>query len=80
MHDRMISFKQEKKIAYTQSQSCCLPVEEWLASFGLGPNIIVEMQVVPISMSWVNLHDRRWISEFSKYEWIFWRSQAVEFL
>jgi hypothetical protein len=31
------------------------PVEEGLASLGLAPNIIVEMQVVPISMPRINL-------------------------
>jgi hypothetical protein len=33
-----------------------LPVEEWLAGLTVAPDIVVEMQVVPISMARVNLH------------------------
>jgi hypothetical protein len=33
-----------------------LPVEEWLAGLTFAPDIVVEMQVVPISMARVNLY------------------------
>lgn len=32
------------------------PVEEWLASLAFAPFIIVEVQIVPIPMSWINLY------------------------
>jgi stringent starvation protein B len=33
-----------------------LPVEEWLACLAFAPFIVVEVQVVPIPMPWVDLH------------------------
>jgi hypothetical protein len=34
-----------------------LPVEEGLSGLALAPDIIVELQVVPIPMPWINLYN-----------------------
>jgi len=37
------------------------PIEEGLAGLALAPMFVVEVQVVPISMSWVDLQSNTWI-------------------
>ena len=53
----------KKYIIYTIT-AMLLPVEEWLASLGLAPDMIVEIQVVPASMSWINLHKNKGILNY----------------
>lgn len=43
-----------------------IPVKEWLYAHAVGPDVVVEVKIVSVTMAWINLYKRRKKIELDK--------------